>query len=100
MMAVSARPRNEAPGSEDNLLELTAWLRSTMEGPSRVRSRMIGVAAVAVVAASAAVAWFQPQKLLTDERVDEALPAAMAPVGGPPDTNPGRPPTSAADTEP
>ena len=61
---------------------------------------MIGVAAVAVVAASAAVAWFQPQKLLIDERVDEALPAAVAPVGGPPDTNPGRPPTSAADTEP
>jgi Electron transfer DM13 len=61
---------------------------------------MIGVAAVAVVAATAAVAWFQPQKLLIDERVDEALPAAVAPGGGPPDSSPGRPPTSAADTEP
>jgi hypothetical protein len=38
---------------------------------------------VAVVAAGAAVAWFQPQKLFIDQRVDEALPGQVAPSGGP-----------------
>ena len=38
---------------------------------------MIVLAAV-VLAAGAAIAWFQPQKLFIDERVDEALPTAPA----------------------
>ena len=40
---------------------------------------------VAVVAAGVAVAWFQPQKLLIDQRVDETLPGQVtpAPSGGP-----------------
>jgi Electron transfer DM13 len=38
---------------------------------------------VAVVAAVGAVAWFQPQKLLIDQRVDEALPGQAAPSEGP-----------------
>jgi hypothetical protein len=80
--------------------DLLARLRRAMVGRSRARPSIIGVAAVVVVAAIAAVAWFQPQKLLIDERVDEALPVAAAPKGGPPDTSPGRPRTSAADTEP
>jgi hypothetical protein len=37
----------------------------------------IGLVA-AVLAAGAAVAWFQPQKLVIDERVDEAPPGALA----------------------
>jgi Electron transfer DM13 len=39
--------------------------------------------AVAVVAAGVAVAWFQPQKLFIDQRVDETLPGEAAPSGGP-----------------
>ena len=38
---------------------------------------------VAVVVAGGAVAWFQPQKLLIDQRVDEALPGQVAPSAGP-----------------
>ena len=38
---------------------------------------------VAVVAAGVAVAWFQPQKLFIDQRVDEALPGQPAPSEGP-----------------
>ena len=35
---------------------------------------------VAVVAAGVAVAWFQPQKLLIDQRVDETLPGQVTPA--------------------
>jgi hypothetical protein len=40
------------------------------------RRTIIVVLAAGAVAAVGAVAWFQPQKLLIDERVDEAVPAA------------------------
>jgi Electron transfer DM13 len=42
---------------------------------------VVAVAAAAVLAAGVLV-WFQPQKLLIDERVDEALPAPVAPPAG------------------
>ena len=35
---------------------------------------------VAVVAAGVAVAWFQPQKLFIDQRVDETLPGQVTPA--------------------
>ena len=38
-------------------------------------------AAVLVVLAAVTLVWFQPQKLLYDHRVDEALPSATAPEG-------------------
>jgi Electron transfer DM13 len=38
---------------------------------------------VLVLAAGVAVAWFQPQKLFIDQRVDEALPGEPAPAAGP-----------------
>jgi hypothetical protein len=40
----------------------------------------VGAAALAVLAA-VTLAWFQPQKLLYDHRVAEALPGATAPAG-------------------
>ena len=46
----------------------------------RTRPVVIGLV-VLVLAAGGAVAWFQPQKLLIDQRVDEALPGA--PAAGP-----------------
>jgi Electron transfer DM13 len=52
-------------------------------GRGRTRRRTMVIAAVAgVLAAAGGVAWFQPQKLWIDERVDEALPG---PVAAPPD---------------
>jgi Electron transfer DM13 len=52
-------------------------------GARRTRRRMIVIALAAVVlVAGAAVAWFQPQKLFIDERVDEALPTAPAGATG------------------
>jgi len=62
-------------------------------GRSRTRRRTIIVAGLAgVLAAAGGVAWFQPQKLLINERVDEALPAmATPPPGIPSDTSPGQP---------
>jgi Electron transfer DM13 len=44
-----------------------------------------------VLAVATGVAWFQPQKLLIDERVDEP-PPATAPPGTTGDAGPGRPP--------
>jgi Electron transfer DM13 len=67
---------------------------------TRRRTIMVALAAGVVVAAGA-VAWFQPQKLLIDERVDEALPVAGTP--SPERTSsvsPGRPRTPAAEAEP
>jgi hypothetical protein len=47
----------------------------------RGRTRVLVAAlAVVVLAAAGAVAWFQPQKLVIDERVDEA-PPGVAPAG-------------------
>ncbi|HSO54704.1 MAG TPA: electron transporter, partial [Actinomycetes bacterium] len=51
-------------------------------GRRRTRMLLLGLA-VAVVAAAGAVAWFQPQKLFIDQRVDEALPGQVAPSEGP-----------------
>jgi len=48
-------------------------------GARRPRAVTVTALAVGVVAVAAVAVWFQPQKLLIDERVDEALPGA-APV--------------------
>jgi Electron transfer DM13 len=65
---------------------------------SRTRRRVLSVALVAgAVAAVAAVAWFQPQKLFIDERVDEALPAAASPPPPGADSSPGQPRTRPAE---
>jgi Electron transfer DM13 len=45
----------------------------------RTRAIVVGLV-VLVLAAGGAVAWFQPQKLFIDQRVDEALPGAPATV--------------------
>jgi hypothetical protein len=61
---------------------------------------MIIAAVVAgVLAGVAGVAWFQPQKLLINQRVDEALPAAT-PTSGALDPNTGRPGTRPSGPEP
>jgi len=52
------------------------------------RTGIVVALAVAALLAIGVLVWFQPQKLLIDERVDEALPAAAAP-----------PATAAAGTE-
>ena len=50
-------------------------------GRSHRRPRTLIVAAAAgVLAGVAGVAWFQPQKLLIDQRVDEAPPVAATPT--------------------
>ena len=54
-----------------------------------LKSHPVRVAAAIATAAALALAafvlvWFQPQKLLIDERVDEALPAATTPGDGAP----------------
>jgi Electron transfer DM13 len=57
-----------------------------VERRSRRRRMLVVTAAGGVLALAAGVAWFQPQKLLIDERVDEALPVtATAPPGAPGD---------------
>jgi electron transfer DM13 len=49
-----------------------------MPRASRRRRTAIVVAVGGAVVAAGVVAWFQPQKLLIDRRVDEALPAVTA----------------------
>jgi hypothetical protein len=50
-----------------------------MVGAGRMRTRLVVAGLVVLVlAAGGAVAWFQPQKLFIDQRVDEALPGAPA----------------------
>jgi hypothetical protein len=57
-------------------------------GRSHRRRRTIIVAVVAgALAGAAGVAWFQPQKLLINQRVDEALPVAATPTSGASDTS-------------
>jgi hypothetical protein len=60
-------------------------------GHSRTRRRTMVIAVVAgLVAVAGGVAWFQPQKLLIDKRVDEALPVtATLPLGTSPDMSSG-----------
>ena len=68
---------------------------------SHSRPRTIIVAVVAgVLAGAVGVAWFQPQKLLINQRVDEALPAAATPPSGASGTSPSQSPTRAANPEP
>jgi Electron transfer DM13 len=69
---------------------------------SRTRRRTIAIAlAGGVLALAAGVAWFQPQKLLIDERVEEALPAtATVAPGTPGDTSTGQSPTKPPGPEP
>jgi electron transfer DM13 len=69
---------------------------------SASRRRMLVVtAAGGVLALAAGVAWFQPQKLLIDERVDEAPPAtATPPPGTGAETGTGQAPTRPPDPAP
>lgn len=55
---------------------------------------------VGVLAGAAGIAWFQPQKLLINQRVDEALPVAATPTSGASDTSPSQLRTQTADPEP
>ena len=72
-----------------------------MERRSRRRRMLVVAAAGGVLALAAGLAWFQPQKLLIDERVDEALPAAAtAPPGTPGDTAPAQRQARRPDPEP
>jgi hypothetical protein len=67
----------------------------------RTRHRTIIVAVVAgVLAAAAGVAWFQPHKLLINQRVDEALPVASTPTSGASGAGPGGPRTRLSGAEP
>jgi electron transfer DM13 len=68
---------------------------------SHRRRRTIIVAVVAgLLAGAAGVAWFQPQKLLINQRVDEALPVAATPTSGALDTTLRRPGTRPSGLEP
>ena len=68
---------------------------------SQSRRRTIIVAVVAALLVGAAgVAWFQPQKLLINQRVDEALPVAATPTSGASDTKPRQPRTPTEVPEP
>jgi hypothetical protein len=63
-----------------------------MVGGSRTRRRVIVAAVVTgVLAAAGGVAWFQPQKLVIDERVDEVLPSARPASPGPTSPEPASP---------
>ena len=65
------------------------------------RHRTLIVAVVAgVLAAAAGVAWFQPQKLLINQRVDEALPVTATPTSGASDRGRGQPRTRRSGAEP
>jgi hypothetical protein len=66
-----------------------------MRWPRRRRAAWIVVLAAVLLAAGVLV-WFQPHKLLIDQRVDEALPAAVPPGG----TEAGRTAAPAATPEP
>jgi hypothetical protein len=62
-------------------------------GAGRRRTRLIVVGLVVLVlAAGGAVAWFQPQKLFIDDRVDESIPVADAARPAGPSASGGRPP--------
>lgn len=68
---------------------------------SHSRPRTIIVAVVAgVLAGAVGVAWFQPQKLLINQRVDEALPVAATPTSGALDTSLSRSGTRPSGPEP
>ena len=62
-----------------------------MRWPRRRRAAWIVVLAAVLIVVGVLV-WFQPHKLLVDQRVDEALPAAVPPGGdrGRRDRGPGR----------
>jgi Electron transfer DM13 len=63
-------------------------------GAHQTRRRVVVIGLLAVIlAAGGAIVWFQPQKLVIDERVDEALPTA-------PGAAPTRPAGQAASGEP
>ncbi len=70
-------------------------------GRSRIgRTTIIAAVVAGVLASAAGVAWFQPQKLLIDQRVDEALPAAAAPTSGASATSLSQPGTRPSGLEP
>ena len=65
-------------------------------GARRARAVVLAVLAAGAAVILAVAIWFQPQKLLIDERVDEALPAAGAPGEPTATTAPGGPATTTA----
>jgi hypothetical protein len=68
---------------------------------SHSRRRTIIVVVVAgLLAGAAGVAWFQPQKLLINQRVDEALPVVATPTSGVLDTSLSRSGTRPSGLEP
>jgi hypothetical protein len=67
--------------------------------PTRRRTMVIAVVA-GLVAVAGGVAWFQPQKLLINQRVDEALPVTATPSSGALGTSPGQPRTPPSGPEP
>jgi hypothetical protein len=68
----------------------------TPRSGGRRRTWLWLIAAVLVILAAVTLIWFQPQKLLYDDRVDQALPSAAAPVGA----GGGRPASAAAAAPP
>jgi hypothetical protein len=66
----------------------------------RRRRTIIVVVVAGLLAGAAGVAWFQPQKLLINQRVDEALPVAATPTSGALDTSLSRPGTRPSRLEP
>ena len=68
-------------------------------GHNRHRTLIVAVVA-GVLATAAGVAWFQPQKLLINQRVDEALPVTATPTSGALDTGRGQPRTRRSGAEP
>ena len=55
----------------------------------RHRALAVGAAAAGIALVVFVLVWFQPQKLVLDQRVDEALPAAADTEPGATDTEPG-----------
>jgi hypothetical protein len=66
----------------------------------RRRRTMIVVVVAGLLACAAGIAWFQPEKLLINQRVDEALPGAATPTSETLTTNLSRPGTRPSGLDP
>jgi hypothetical protein len=61
---------------------------------------MMVVVVAGLLAGAAGVAWFQPHKLLINQRVDEALPVAVTPTSGASDMSQSQPGTRPSGLDP